>query len=86
MMINLINIGFDIGDLTINAFNAIIESNVIINYDNIDLTDLDSYLKDKEVIVKEEDEEDSNVYDMLKKHYSLIELAVSESSQNNVKD
>ena len=40
MMINLINIGFDIGDLTINAFNAIIESDVIINYDNIDLTDL----------------------------------------------
>ena len=84
MMINLINIGFDIGDLTINAFNAIIESDVIINYDNIDLTDLDSYLKDKEVIVKEDDEEDSNVYDMLKKHYSLIELAVSKSSQNNV--
>ena len=74
-MINLINIGFDIGDLTINAFNAIIESDVIINYDNMDLTDLDSYVNDKEIIVREEDEEDSNIYSEMKKNYSLIELA-----------
>lgn len=50
MMINLINIGFDIGNLTINAFNTIIESDIILNYDNVDLSDLDSYLKDKEII------------------------------------
>ena len=84
MMINLINIGFDIGDLTINAFNAIIESDVIINYDNIDLTDLDSYVNDKEIIVREEDEEDSNIYSEMKKNYSLIELAISKSSKDNV--
>ena len=84
MMINLINIGFDIGDLTINAFNAIIESDIIINYDNIDLTDLDSYMGDKEIIVKEEDESDSSVYQKLKKAYSVIELGISKSYDNNV--
>ena len=84
MMINLINIGFDIGDLTINAFNAIIESDIIVNYDNIDLTDLDSYMKDKQVIVNESVEEDSDVYSKLKKDYSKIELAISKSFDNNV--
>ena len=83
MMINLINISFDIGDLTINAFNAIIESDIIINYDNIDLSDLDSYIKDKEIIVHEEDESDS-IYHKLKKAYSKIELAISKSYDNNV--
>lgn len=84
MMINLINIGFDIGDLTINAFNAIIESDIIINYDNIDLADLDSYTKEKEIIVKEEADDDSNVYSKLKKPYSLLETAISKSHSNNV--
>ena len=84
MMINLINIGFDIGDLTINAFNAILESDIIVNYDNIDLSDLDSYLKDKEVILKEEDESESDVYRRLNKGYSKLEWAVSKSHQNNV--
>ncbi len=86
MMINLIKLSFDIGDLTINAFNAIIESDIIINYDNIDLDDLDSYIRDKEIILRQEDEseEDSNVYSNLKKGYSLIELAISKSYNNNV--
>ena len=79
-MINLINIGYDIGELTINAFNAIIESDIIINYDNIDLTDLDTYIKDKEVIVKEQsdsDDENFDIYSKLKESYSLIELGIS---------
>ena len=84
MMINLIKLSFDIGDLTINAFNAIIESDIIINYDNIDLDDLDSYIRDKEIILRQEDEseEDSNVYSNIKKGYSLIELAISKSYNN----
>ncbi|MBQ2961616.1 cysteine-rich small domain-containing protein [Methanobrevibacter sp.] len=53
-MINLINMGSDIGNLTINAFNAIIESDVIVNYDNIDMSDLDTYLKGKEIICLDE--------------------------------
>ena len=52
-MINLINIGYDIGDITVNAFNAIIESDIIINYDNIDLSSLETYIKDKEIIVRD---------------------------------
>lgn len=84
MMINLIKLSFDIGDLTINAFNAIIESDIIINYDNLDLTDLDSYIKDKEIIVKEEFEEDCDIYSKLNKCYSLIELAVYKSYEKNV--
>ena len=83
-MLNLINISFDIGDLTINAFNAIIESDIIINYDNIDLTDLDSYIKDKEIIASEEEESDSNIYHKLKKAYSQIELAIFKSFDKNV--
>ena len=51
MMINLISMGSDIGNITINAFNAIIEADIIVNYDNIDLSDLDTYIKDKEIIV-----------------------------------
>ena len=61
MMINLIKLSFDIGDLTINAFNAIIESDIIINYDNIDLDDLDSYIRDKEIILRQEDESEEEV-------------------------
>ena len=86
-MINLINIGYDIGELTINAFNAIIESDIIINYDNIDLTDLDTYIKDKEVIVKEQsdsDDENFDIYSKLKESYSLIELGISKSFEKNV--
>ena len=60
MMINLIKLSFDIGDLTINAFNAIIESDIIINYDNIDLDDLDSYIRDKEIILRQEDESEED--------------------------
>lgn len=61
-MINLINMGSDIGNLTINAFNAIIESDIIVNYDDIDLSDLDTYLKGKEIIGLDEIEsvEDSD--------------------------
>ena len=36
-MINLVYIGSDIGDITVNAFNAITESDIILNFDNIDL-------------------------------------------------
>ena len=48
MMINLISMGSDIGNITVNVFNAIIEADIIVNYDNIDLSDLDTYIKDKE--------------------------------------
>ena len=53
MMINLISMGSDIGNITINVFNAIIESDVIVNYDNIDLSVLDTYIKDKEIIAND---------------------------------
>ena len=56
MMINLISMGSDIGNITINAFNAIIESDIIVNYDNLDLSDLDTYINDKEIIVNDLDE------------------------------
>ena len=56
MMINLISMGSDIGNITVNAFNAIIESDIIVNYDNLDLSDLDTYIKDKEIIVNDLDE------------------------------
>ena len=55
-MINLISMGSDIGNITVNAFNAIIESDIIVNYDNLDLSDLDTYIKDKEIIVNDLDE------------------------------
>lgn len=100
MMINLINMGSDIGNMTINAFNAIIESDIIINYDNIDLSDLDTYLKDKEIIAKDLDksnddviigldesesiEETCDIYSKLEEYYSKIEMAISRSSGNNV--
>ena len=85
MMINLISIGYDIGDLTINGFNAIIESDIIVNYDNIDLTDLDSYLKDKEIIsINTEDLEDKDTFSKLKEFYSKLELAIAKSKDNNV--
>ncbi len=99
-MINLINMGSDIGNMTINAFNAIIESDIIINYDNIDLSDLDTYLKDKEIIAKDLDksnddviigldesesiEETCDIYSKLEEYYSKIEMAISRSSGNNV--
>lgn len=83
-MINLINIGFDIGDLTINAFNAIIESDIIINYDNIDLTDLDSYIKDKLIVLEEDGEEEENIYSRLEKYYSKLEMAISKSSNSHL--
>lgn len=90
-MINLISMGSDIGNITINAFNAIIEADIIVNYDNIDLSDLDTYLKDKEIIVnglKESDviigldesesiEETDDIYSKLEESYSKIDLAIS---------
>ena len=100
MIINLINMGSDIGNITINAFNAIIESDIIVNYDNIDLTDLDTYMKDKEIIKvmnhsEEDDETTTNeldepesigedIYSKLNESYSMIELAISKSSDKNV--
>ena len=100
MMINLISMGSDIGNITINVFNAIIESDIIVNYDNLDLSDLDTYIKDKEIIVNALDEsnndvaigldesesmeETSDVYSKLEESYSKIELAISKASQNNV--
>ena len=59
MMINLISMGSDIGNITINAFNAIIESDIIVNYDDIDLSDLDTYLNDKEIISNDLEESES---------------------------
>ena len=56
MMINLISMGSDIGNISINAFNAIIESDIIVDYDDIDLSDLDTYLKDKEIIANDLEE------------------------------
>ena len=61
MMINLISMGSDIGNITINVFNAIIESDIIVNYDNVDLSDLDTYIKDKEIIVIALDESNNDV-------------------------
>ena len=100
MMINLISMGSDIGNITINVFNAIIESDIIVNYDNLDLSDLDTYIKDKEIIVNALDEsnndvaigldesesmeDSSDVYSKLEESYSKIELAISKASQNNV--
>ena len=99
-MINLISMGSDIGNITINVFNAIIESDIIVNYDNLDLSDLDTYIKDKEIIVNALDEsnndvaigldesesmeDSSDVYSKLEESYSKIELAISKASQNNV--
>ena len=100
MMINLISVGSDIGNITINVFNAIIESDIIVNYDNLDLSVLDTYIKDKEIIVNALDEsnnkviigldesesieDSSDVYSKLEESYSKIELAISKASQNNV--
>ena len=98
-MINLISMGSDIGNITINVFNAIIEADIIVNYDNIDLSDLDTYIKDKEIIVNglkesneviigldesESVEETSDIYSKLEESYSKIELAISRSQDNNV--
>ena len=99
-MINLISMGSDIGNITINVFNAIIESDIIVNYDNLDLSVLDTYIKDKEIIVNALDEsnneviigldesesieDSSDVYSKLEESYSKIELAISKASQNNV--
>ena len=99
-MINLISMGSDIGNITINVFNAIIESDIIVNYDNLDLSDLDTYIKDKEIIgnaldesnndvaigldESESMEDSSDVYSKLEESYSKIELAISKASQNNV--
>ena len=100
MMINLISVGSDIGNITINVFNAIIESDIIVNYDNLVLSVLDTYIKDKEIIVNALDEsnneviigldesesieDSSDVYSKLEESYSKIELAISKASQNNV--
>ena len=100
MMINLISVGSDIGNITINVFNAIIESDIKVNYDNLDLSVLDTYIKDKEIIVNALDEsnneviigldesesieDSSDVYSKLEESYSKIELAISKASQNNV--
>ena len=100
MMINLISVGSDMGNITINVFNAIIESDIIVNYDNLDLSVLDTYIKDKEIIVNALDEsnneviigldesesieDSSDVYSKLEESYSKIELAISKASQNNV--
>ena len=89
-----------IGNITINVFNAIIESDIIVNYDNLDLSDLDTYIKDKEIIgnaldesnndvaigldESESMEDSSDVYSKLEESYSKIELAISKASQNNV--
>ena len=59
MMINLISMGSDIGNITINAFNAIIESDIIVNFDNIDLSSLDTYTKGKEIIPNDLNESES---------------------------
>ena len=59
MMINLISMGSDIGNITVNAFNAIIESDIIVNFDNIDLSSLDTYTKDKEIIPNDLNESES---------------------------
>ena len=59
MMINLISMGSDIGNVTVNAFNAIIESDIIVNFDNIDLSSLDTYTKDKEIIPNDLNESES---------------------------
>ena len=97
-MINLISMGSDIGNITINAFNAIIEADIIVNYDNIDLSDLDTYLKDKEIIsngLEKSNEvivgldelesiEENDIYSKLEESYSKIELAISRSQDNNV--
>ncbi len=50
IMIHLIGIGNDKGNITLNAFKAIKDSDIIINYDNIDLSFFDSEIKDKELI------------------------------------
>ncbi|WP_048812550.1 cysteine-rich small domain-containing protein [Methanobrevibacter ruminantium] len=49
-MIHLIGIGNDKGNITLNAFKAIKEADVIINYNDIDLSFFDSEIKDKEII------------------------------------
>ena len=99
MMINLISMGSDIGNITVNVFNAIIEADIIVNYDNIDLSDLDTYIKDKEIIangLEEQNEvsigldesesidETGDIYSKLEESYLKIELAISRSQDNNV--
>ena len=89
MMINLISMGSDIGNITINAFNTIIESDIIVNFDDIDLSDLDTYLKDKEIISNDSEESESiedeeDIYSKLEESYSKIEFAISQSSNRNV--
>lgn len=81
MMINLISMGSDIGSITINAFNAIIESDIIVNYDDIDLSDLDTYLKDKEIIAN--DLEESESIEDGSDDENLIDLDESESIEED---
>lgn len=89
-MINLIYIGSDIGNITLNALEAIRDSDIIMNYDNLDLTELDYFLKDKEIIstIGESDSAspDSNesIYSKLEQSYSKIELSISKSFDNNL--
>ncbi len=81
-MINLVYIGSDIGDITVNAFNAITESDIILNYDNIDLSILDEYIKDKEIISNVIDDiEEEDIYSKLGESYSKIEYCVYKSRE-----
>lgn len=84
MMINLVYIGSDIGDITINAFNAITESDIILNYDNLDISILDEYLKDKEIVSLREDSEEEDIYSILEESYSKIEYCVYKSREDKI--
>ena len=63
-MINLIGISSDIGNITLNALEAIQKSDIIINFDELDLSDLRPYIRNKKIIttiVEEEKEDDDEV-------------------------
>lgn len=83
MMINLVYIGSDIGDITVNAFNAITDSDIILNYDDIDLSILDEYIKDKEIITTDSDKsKEGDIYSRLEESYSKIEYCVYKSRED----
>lgn len=83
MMINLVYIGSDIGDITVNAFNAITEADIILNHDNIDLSILDEYIKDKEII-STDSPEDGDIYSLLEESYSKIEYCIYKSREDKI--
>ena len=63
-MINLIGISSDIGNITLNALEAIQKSDIIINFDELDLSDLRPYIRNKKIIttiVEEKEEDDDEV-------------------------